>query len=508
MRTRVGVVLTSTAALLAMLLAPDPSHADTRVPVFGDLPAGLTAVESACADGVPAGEPERATAGIAVGPATPPLHADSLTISASAQHVPGLAVDLPSSAGLATLQVAQYQGIHISVAVRLADGTWLPLRGAMGTGSVAGWRWFDAGDASTPDLGPVTAYLWFGGCGANEPVHVDALSVGPPGGVTTYDFEHGSTLLEGVAASWGVGMARRSVSCLLHAGLDPIPGETVAVESRPHGQGEFELLGTTETTASGTAAFVDHPHSATDYRCRYAGNDGTTGPPSPPLESQVTTLQVQTYVTIRARRTDHGTRVLATGAATPQHPGTAIAPARAARGRVLRGEPGRGTRPDRAGRRLPAVLRRSGRGRGRCGSPSPGRPATQGGRRSPAPCSSARSLLQVLDVAEAGLLRADAAVGHPGQRPQHDADARAGRRRSGTGSSRSQSRAHGPGEEERTRQAADERRSTAGALKASSGRRVAAQHHAGDVDHREDAEQQQRGRAGQGRDRPRCRLGT
>ncbi len=31
-------------------------------------------------------------------------------------------------------------------------------------------------------------------------------------------------------------------------------------------------------------------------------------------------------------------------------------------------------------------------------------------------------VLHVLDVAEAGLLRADAAVGHPGQRPQHDAD--------------------------------------------------------------------------------------
>src|SRR5688572_33428368 len=36
--------------------------------------------------------------------------------------------------------------------------------------------------------------------------------------------------------------------------------------------------------------------------------------------------------------------------------------------------------------------------------------------------ASADVVLHVLDVAEAGLLGADAAVGHPGQRPQDDAD--------------------------------------------------------------------------------------
>lgn len=313
-------------ALVLTLLSPVGADADTRVPVFGDLPSGVAVVQSACGDGSqPAGEPEPAAGSYLVsGPSTPPLHDDSLTIYADDDRMPGLAVELASGADLATLEVAQHQGIHLYVSVRLADGTWLPTRGVMSTGTDFGWRWFDAGDATASDLGPVTAYLWFGTCSGDRSVTVDALSVGAPGDVTTYDFESSSLTLEGVGGSWAEGEVRRWHSCSLRSGFDPVAGQPVVMESRVHGRGAFKHLGTAKTGKYGQVSFADWPHTTMDYRCRYAGNDGTTGPPAPALETAITTLKVQTHLSIRVRRTDHGRGVLATGLATPRHPGTRV----------------------------------------------------------------------------------------------------------------------------------------------------------------------------------------
>ena len=313
-------------ALVITLLAPTGADADTRVPVFGDLPSGVTAVQSACGrNSQPAGEPEAAGRSyVRTGPATPPLHDHSLAIESGDERMPGLAIDLPSGADLATLKVAQHQGTHLYVSVRLADGSWLPTRGVMSTGTDFGWRWFDAGDASASDLGPVTAYLWFGICGGAHGVNVDALSVGAPGDVTTYDFEYSGLTLDGVGGSWVEGEVRRYHNCVLRSGFEPVAGETVVMESRVHGRGAFRRLGAARTSEYGQVSFADWPHTTMDYRCRYAGNDGTTGTPAPPLETQITTLRVQTHLSIRVRRTDHGRGVHATGVATPRHPGTRV----------------------------------------------------------------------------------------------------------------------------------------------------------------------------------------
>jgi hypothetical protein len=333
MRIRSTLAVTL-GALLLTLLSGGSADADTRVPVFGASSGGVRAAQTACDSAhEPTGVLEKAAYTRLTSERSSPLHDDSLEITAGLLRVAGLAIDLPSSADLATLRLSAWGTPAMRVSVLTADG-WLPSVPAGSTPRHQPSGWYDlARDAAFPsDLGPVTAFLWFGRCGMSEDsVLVDALSVGPPGDVTTYDFEGADNLrLDMLGASGAPGRARWSLYCGLSSQPDmtqlpePVSGEPITLESRPHGSGNFRVLGVARTSKYGQAVFHDRPRRLTDYRCRYGGRDGSAGHPYPASVSSVFALKVPTHVTIRVRRTDHGRRVLATGTADPRHPGTRV----------------------------------------------------------------------------------------------------------------------------------------------------------------------------------------
>jgi hypothetical protein len=159
---------------------------------------------------------------------------------------------------------------------------------------------------------------------------VALLSGGPANGVSAAQTASDGLRLDMLGSSSAPGKRLQAVYCGLNSqpdpfeGLVPVVGEPIVLESRHHGDGPFTKLAVARTSEYGQAVFHDRPRTLTDYRCRYAGNDGTTGRPYPPLVSAIYAMKVQTLVTVRARRTGQGSRVLVTGTADPRHPGTRV----------------------------------------------------------------------------------------------------------------------------------------------------------------------------------------
>jgi len=95
-------------------------------------------------------------------------------------------------------------------------------------------------------------------------------------------------------------------------------------EARGYGKRGFRPIGAARTSRYGQAHLRVSPRRTMDYRCRYDGNDGSTGLPALPVLSEAATAEVSTHVTIHARRTDDGSGVEVTGTANPRHPGTRV----------------------------------------------------------------------------------------------------------------------------------------------------------------------------------------
>ena len=351
-RTRVG---TTALAVLAGLLAPTAAHADDTVPVFDDLPAAVAAVQVPCdAEGAPLGDPAEAPSEPDTSP-TPHLNAGSRLLLADAGHLPGLRVTAGSLDDLATFGLAAYEtgsGRAVVEAVT-GSGAWT-LRTQPYLTQVHPWRVLETAGATwawsrtdgTPDPGSgtladfaaahgdgaSTAYLWLGSCAPGStttPVHVDALRVGPEGDATTYDFEAAHVTLGGTTGGHVPGTRVYAAGCFLWTGTpsgqEGVPGETLVFEARRYGDPAFAPVGTAVTGASGYASVVDRPLVNTSYRCRYDGNDGSAGQPYPAAGTARPLLcRVPVRLSVEARRAHHGRDLLATGRATPAHPGATV----------------------------------------------------------------------------------------------------------------------------------------------------------------------------------------
>ncbi|GAA4721423.1 hypothetical protein [Nocardioides conyzicola] len=321
------ISVAATALLVLLTLSVSPARADSVVVASVDLPSSMHAVQAACDDqGRPSGAPEPATAWLSVEMPSAPLGSKSLVIQPEPGTLGGLEIHLASADQLATLGVASYDTRFLSV--QLGSGG--PHHSIIGThDSTTGWYAFHA-DGAGDGLGdgPLDVYLWFGDCSdSGRSVHVDALSFGAAGDVTTYDFEYPSVHAGSPGNWWATGVAWRGVNCTLNDSTShglplTIEGERLVVEARPHGSGAFRRIGAGATDQYGQVAVRDRPTRNTDYRCRYAGNPARGFPAS---VSDPTALAVATYLTIHAHRTNHGRRVLVTGTATPRHPGTPVA---------------------------------------------------------------------------------------------------------------------------------------------------------------------------------------
>lgn len=332
MSRRSTLLVASVLSTVVMTTLPPAARADTRVPVLGALPLGMTAVQTACdGQGDPTGTLEPAVrSGLVAGPEQAPLHDDSLQISSAADRTPGLALDLATSADLAGLRIAAYRATRPRLSVRTADGTWLPSASLVFEPGGLGWRWLVPQSPTDPDLGAVTAVLTFGRCtpSAGELVHLDGLTVGQAGEVTTYDFEDGRVDLTALGAGGLVGQRQRWISCRLgEAALGPtagaIAGQDLVFETREPGQ-EFRRIGTARTTEHGQATLRLKPARTFDYRCTFAGTDGTSGPPWEAATSRPVRVAVGAHVAIRARRVADSRRVRVTGRVDPARPGTKV----------------------------------------------------------------------------------------------------------------------------------------------------------------------------------------
>lgn len=336
--------LLALSGLLAAALVgvPASARADSHVAVLGPLPAGMTAVQGTCdRQGLPVGEPEPAESSeLRRGPGAAPLHDESLEIWADAEHRPGLALDLASSAELANLRFSAYQLFFARVSVRTADGTWHHSAGGRQGTPSGQWTGFDLAGLVADDLGPVTAVIWFGSCNPSRAsVSVDALRVGASGDVTTYDFEGGRVRLEAAGSSSEPGARWHAIYCSLRddTSLDPIApigDQPVAFETRMLGDRDFRRVAVVRTADHGQASVRVRPTRTFDFRCVYAGTAGSADPDSPPHEaatSRSARVAVGTHLSVRARRTTHGRRVVVTGRADPARPGSRV---------VLRGRDG------------------------------------------------------------------------------------------------------------------------------------------------------------------------
>ncbi|KQW53359.1 hypothetical protein ASC77_03490 [Nocardioides sp. Root1257] len=364
--------ISATALLVATLLGITPATAadvpapssETTVHLWdGALPDGVTTVQAACDDQQQVvGAPQPLDAGFTV-PSIPsyrtpwPHGRFALQLSPDDGSIAGYEVVRPSVLDLMTAGATVYTfgtagGLRTVLDVTTADGAWqLTARGYIRSGTpptdyarydtrgrVYTWAAGDESRSGTLDEfvaqhgdGPTTAHLWVGQCpsqpgGPGGGSVVDGLRLGNAD-VTTYDAEKTVTQLSAGGASGVPGQVRMVVYCVLRGGspVDGIVGEQLVFEVRPHGHGPFRQIGAATTGAGGSASMAIRPRTNIDYRCTYAGNDGSSGTPSPPLVSTVAELGVTTHLTIRARRTHHGKRVLVTGTADPEHPGTKVA---------------------------------------------------------------------------------------------------------------------------------------------------------------------------------------
>lgn len=153
------------------------------------------------------------------------------------------------------------------------------------------------------------------GCDGN-PFKIDALRIGGPAGVTTYDLE-GYTSVTDIAASGPsvvVGDAVRLDGTLLSGSGAPVPEGLLVLEAQPFGAKAFSPVEGSEVRG-GHASLTVQPTTRTLYRWRFLGSSSTDASTSAPVVVDVTPLVTAD------RLADRDGGVVVTGTMTPAKAG-------------------------------------------------------------------------------------------------------------------------------------------------------------------------------------------
>ena len=211
-----------------------------------------------------------------------------------------------------------------------------------GAGALFSWQWTDSSTGSSSPAGSATlpdfvathggdgsaedgtgALLGMGfGCDGNR-FFFDALRVGPPGDVTTYDFE-GTLTAALIQASKPRITAGQGVRLL--GAADPDVARFAEIEltlqAKAFGRSDFEDVGTAVATDDdgnvGWAELTQRPTVRTEYRWQIPDSSTSQGSTSP-----VRTVEVRTAVTaqIAATRLGKGDKLVVKGRTTPRKAG-------------------------------------------------------------------------------------------------------------------------------------------------------------------------------------------
>lgn len=153
-----------------------------------------------------------------------------------------------------------------------------------------------------------------------QPFRIDALRVGSPGAVRTYDLE-GYTSSAAISASTPTVVAGEPVTIAgsLHDELGrPVPHGLLVLEARPYGASTFTPVeGGAASVVDGAPSATVEPSARTLYRWRFAGTWSVDGSVSPTF-----TVDVGTVVTAAPEPTDEPRSTVAVvGTTEPAKPG-------------------------------------------------------------------------------------------------------------------------------------------------------------------------------------------
>ena len=156
--------------------------------------------------------------------------------------------------------------------------------------------------------------------GATLLVDTVRVSTGDPG--TTYDFEAPLTATTMITSTTTLTAGRRFLlGTRVTQGAAPLVGAPVELWVRAFGEGDFTLITTRSTDATGRASLSRAPTRRTEYQWRYAGNDLRTQSRSP-----VATIRVRTRVTLQLvdDTLSPGGTLRARGTTFPAKPGATV----------------------------------------------------------------------------------------------------------------------------------------------------------------------------------------
>ncbi|MCW2795501.1 hypothetical protein [Nocardioides sp.] len=349
-------VVSVTGAAVAALICCAPASADTTITVRGtDFPSGIEAQLSFVGCENPflrTTEPLAPTIGY--GPGTAPAGQRSLGWDLAGGNAIGSLHYVASMAGttVAALSVhaeARADGVAFAGYVDPADtGTGVMWVGRSALSAAPGaWRTIDAPGLTytwarwdnttqqvleTADPATVSEFMAaHGGDGPGfytigfgcdgTPFHMDALRIGSPGDVTTYDLEGLTTSTTMGAASARSIVAGQQVTltgALRDGSAGRLPEATVILEARQFGDGDFR---TVEVVPADTTdpTYVVEPTTRTTYRWRFAGRPLAEASTSRPV-----TIDVASALTAAQQFDPGNDTVRVVGQATPARPGAPV----------------------------------------------------------------------------------------------------------------------------------------------------------------------------------------
>ncbi|MCW2793238.1 MAG: hypothetical protein JWO76_2336 [Nocardioides sp.] len=158
------------------------------------------------------------------------------------------------------------------------------------------------------------------GCDGN-PFKIDALRIGAPGAVTTYDLEGftSTTAISGSRTSVAAGDAVTLAGTLRDGRGQALPHGLLVLEAQEYGQEGFRpVQGGAATVDAGDPTVTVRPSARTVYRWRFAGTWSVDGSLSPTF-----TVDVGTVVTAQTddSRVEAGQPLAVVGTTTPAQPG-------------------------------------------------------------------------------------------------------------------------------------------------------------------------------------------
>lgn len=362
-------LVTVTGAAVAALLWSAPATADDTVTVRGtDFPSGVRAQLSFVGCENPflrTVEPLEPTIG--VGPGKAPAGERSLGWDLSGGNAIGSLHYVASMAdtSVASLAVQSEQraaGVAFAGYVAPADvGTGVMWIGRSALESTPGaWRTIDATtltyswvkwDNTAQEVversdAPATVPAFMAAHGGDGPglytigfgcdgtaFHMDALKIGTPGDVTTYDLEGlttSTTMASGTPRSIVAGEQVTLTGAVRDGAGQRLPEATVILEAKQFGDGDFRTVEVVPAGATDPSTAVA-PTTRTTYRWRFADRPLAEGSVSQPV-----TIDVASAVTAQQRFDPGADVVRVVGSVSPARPGATVTLWRIVKGTPVR----------------------------------------------------------------------------------------------------------------------------------------------------------------------------